>query len=77
MRFNRDTWHALETFLDTASDRQLAETQAAVFDLLAEPNPRARRADLKTVYRLILDERRTRAWIAERSARPRLQPALA
>lgn len=77
MRFNRDTWHALETFLDTASDRQLAEAQATVFDLLAEPNPRALRADLKAVYRLILDERRTRALIAERAAQPRLQPALA
>ncbi|MBK1620694.1 hypothetical protein U5801_27745 [Lamprobacter modestohalophilus] len=77
MRFNRDTWHALETFLDTASNRQLAEAQARVFDLLAEPNPRALRADLKAVYRLILDERRTRALIAKREAQPRLQPALA
>ena len=77
MRFTHDVWHALETFLDTASDRQLAETQAKVFDLLSEPTDRATRADLKAVYRLILDERRTRALLAERAARPRLQPALA
>jgi hypothetical protein len=77
MRFHRETWNAIETFLDTASERQLDETQAKVFDLLAEPNDRATRADLKVVYRLILDERRTRALIAEREARPRLQPALA
>lgn len=77
MRFHRDTWNAIETFLDTASERQLIETQTKVFNLLAEPNDRALRADLKVVYRLILDERRTRALIAERAARPRLQPALA
>ena len=77
MHFHRETWNAIETFLDTASERQLTETQAKVFDLLAEPHDPATRADLKVVYRLILDERRTRALIAEREARPRLQPALA
>lgn len=76
MRFNRDTWHAIDTFLDTASDRQLAETQSTLFNLLVESRDRAARADLKIVYRLVIDEQRTRELITASAARPRLQPAL-
>ncbi|MEA3642226.1 MAG: hypothetical protein VBE63_20130 [Lamprobacter sp.] len=77
MPFNRETWQAIDTFLDTASDRQLAETQSTLFNLLVESQDRATRADLKIVYRLVIDEQRTRALITASAARPRLQPALA
>jgi len=77
MPFNRHTWQAIDTFLETASDRQLAETQSTLFNLLVESRDRATRADLKIVYRLVIDEQRTRALITASAARPRLQPALA
>ncbi len=64
MHLTRDFWNDVEKFLDTASDRQLTEAKAAVFDLLSEPMDRATRADIKAVYRLILDEIRIRERLA-------------
>ena len=67
MHMTRDFWNDVEKFLDTASDRQLTEAKAAVFDLLSEPLDRATRADIKAVYRLILDEICIREWLAQRA----------
>ena len=67
MHMTRDFWNDVEKFLDTASDRQLTEAKAAVFDLLSEPMDRATRADSKAVYRLILDEIRIREQLAPRA----------
>jgi hypothetical protein len=64
MHMTRDFWSDVEKFLDTASDRQLTEAKAAVFDLLSEPIDRTTRADIKAVYRLILDEIRIRERLA-------------
>ena len=61
MRMTRDFWNDIDKFLDTASDRQLTDAKTAVFELLSEPMDRATRADIKTVYRLVLDEIRIRA----------------
>jgi len=67
MHMTRDFWNDVEKFLDTASDRQLTEAKAAVFDLLSEPLDRATRADIKAVYRLILDEICIRERLAQRA----------
>jgi hypothetical protein len=67
MHMTRDFWNDVEKFLDTASDRQLTQAKAAVFDLLSEPMDRATRADIKAVYRLILDEIRIRERVAPRA----------
>ena len=64
MRMTRDFWNDIEKFLDTASDRQLTEAKAAVFDLLSKPMDRSNRADIKAVYRLVLDEIRIREQLA-------------
>jgi hypothetical protein len=66
MRMTRDFWNDVEKFLDTASDTQLTAAKAAVFALLSEPMDRATRADIKAVYRLVLDEIRVREQLAER-----------
>jgi len=66
MRMTRDFWNDVEKFLDTASDTQLTEAKAAVFALLSEPTDRATRADIKAVYRLVLDEIRVREQLAQR-----------
>jgi hypothetical protein len=67
MRMTRDFWNDIEKFLDTASDRQLTEAKAAVFDLLSKPMDRSNRADIKAVYRLVLDEIRIRERLAQRA----------
>ena len=67
MHMTRDFWNDIEKFLDTASDRQLTEARAAVFDLLSEPMDRATRADVKAVFRLILDEIRIRERLTQRA----------
>jgi hypothetical protein len=67
MHMTRDFWNDVEKFLDTASDRQLTEAKAAVFDLLSAPMNRSTRADIKAVYRLILDEIRIRERLAQRA----------
>lgn len=67
MRMTRDFWNDIEKFLDTASDRQLTEAKAAVFDLLSKPMDRSNRADIKAVYRLVLDEIRIRERLAPRA----------
>jgi len=64
MRMTRDFWNDIDKFLDTASDTQLPEARAAVFELLSEPMDRATRADIKAVYRLVLDEIRIRAQLS-------------
>jgi hypothetical protein len=68
MRMTRDFWNDVEKFLDTASDAQLTEAKAAVFALLCEPADRATRADIRAVYRLILDEIRIRAVLSRRTS---------
>lgn len=77
MRLNREFWNTLDTFLDTASDAELAEAQAVVFELLSAPADRETRSLAKAVYRLIIDEARTRHVIAQRRAPACPLPALA
>ncbi|WPL17515.1 hypothetical protein Thiowin_02536 [Thiorhodovibrio winogradskyi] len=67
MSMNRDFWNDVEKFLDTASDRQLTIARQSVFALLSEPADRATHRDIKAVYRLVLDEMRTRAMLAQRA----------
>jgi hypothetical protein len=67
MRMTRDFWNDIDKFLDTASDRQLTDAKTAVFELLSEPMDRATRADIKAVYRLVLDEIRIRAQLSQRT----------
>lgn len=67
MSMNRDFWNDVEKFLDTASDRQLTEARQSVFALLSEPADRATHRDIKAVYRLVLDELRTRATLTRRA----------
>jgi len=66
MRMTRDFWNDIDKFLDTASDRQLTDAKTAVFELLSEPMDRATRADIKAVYRLVLDEIRIRTQLSRR-----------
>lgn len=68
MSMNRHFWNDIEKFLDTASDRQLILARQSVFELLAEPTNRDARRDIKAVYRLVLDELRTREQLARRAA---------
>lgn len=77
MRLNRDLWNTLDTFLDTASDCELARAKTRVFNLLASATDRETRTLVKSVYRLIIDEARTRALLAERAQHTHLRPALA
>lgn len=77
MRLNADLWNRLDTFLDTASDAELARAKTTVYNLLASANDRETRRLVKSVYRLIIDEARTRALLAERAQHTHLQPALA
>lgn len=67
MSMNRNFWNDVEKFLDTASDRQLTEARQSVFALLSEPADRATHRDIKAVYRLVLDEMRTRATLTRRA----------
>ena len=67
MRMNRDFWNDVEKFLDTASDSQLIAARQSVFELLSEPTDRATHRDIKALYRLVLDEIRTRAQLARRA----------
>ncbi|MFW5723806.1 MAG: hypothetical protein ACOCWF_04500 [Halochromatium sp.] len=76
MRLNADLWNQLDTFLDTASDAELARAKTTVFNLLASASDRETRSLVKSVYRLIIDEARTRAWLAERAQHTHLRPAL-
>ncbi|MFE8032997.1 hypothetical protein [Thiohalocapsa marina] len=77
MRLNRECWNTLDTFLDTASDAELADAKAVVFELMASPSDRETRALAKTVYRLIIDESRIRQVFAQRQRVARPLPALA
>ncbi|EIC23806.1 hypothetical protein [Thiorhodovibrio frisius] len=67
MSMNRNFWNDVEKFLDTASDRQLTEARQSVFALLSAPADRATHRDIKAVYRLVLDEMRTRATLTRRA----------
>jgi len=66
MSMNRHFWNDVEKFLDTASDAQLTKAKAEVFALRTLRTDAATRRDIKAVYRLIVDEIRTRAVIAQR-----------
>ena len=77
MRLNDDLWNSLDTFLDTASDAELARAKTTVFNLLASASDRETRSLVKSVYRLIIDEARTRALLAQRAQRSISRPALA
>lgn len=77
MRLNADLWNRLDTFLDTASDAELARAKTTVYNLLASANDRETRSLVKSVYRLIIDEARTRALLAHRAQRSLSRPALA
>lgn len=77
MSMNRDFWNDVEKFLDTASDRQLTIARQSVFALLSAPADRATHRDVKAVYRLVLDEMRTRAMLAQRAEPMTRQAVLA
>ncbi|EIC23934.1 hypothetical protein [Thiorhodovibrio frisius] len=77
MSMNRDFWNDVEKFLDTASERQLTAAQQSVFALLAEPADRATHRDIRAVYRLVLDEMRTRAALTRRAEPMTRQAVLA
>ncbi|KAA6183704.1 hypothetical protein F2Q65_14785 [Thiohalocapsa marina] len=77
MRLNREFWNTLDTFLDTASDAELADAKAVIFELMASPSDRESRSLVKAVYRLLIDETRTRQVLARRRRFARPLPALA
>ncbi len=77
MSLNRHFWNDVEKFLDTASDRQLILVRQSVFDLLAEPADRATHRDIKAVYRLVLDDLRTRERLARKAESMPRQAVLA
>ncbi|MFE8033037.1 hypothetical protein [Thiohalocapsa marina] len=77
MRLNSEFWNTLDTFLDTASDTELADAKAVVFELMAEPSDRETRSLVKAVYRLLIDETRSRQALAQRQRFACALPALA